>query len=76
MLARNEPAPTSLVAICAERQRLLDLLREALEELGATVREQQASGAIALESRTAASDACERIWRNLLRHQAEHKCWR
>jgi hypothetical protein len=76
MLARNEQAPAPSVPVCSERQRLLDLLREALEDFSATVRKPQASGEASGGSTTAARNACETIWRNLLRHQAEHKCWR
>jgi len=65
-----------------ERQRLLDLLRGAIEDLGATVRDLRESengshGATASEGSTAAAlSACEKIWADLRRHQSVHKCWR
>ena len=82
MLARNEPASAPSVEVCAERQRLLDLLRGAIEDLSAAVRdlrEPDDGGNVfaAKEERTAAPlSACERIWADLRRHQAVHRCWR
>jgi len=82
MLARNEIAVTPSVGSCSERQRLLDLLRGAIDDLGATVRDLRESengshSSTASEGNTAvALSACEKIWADLRRHQEIHKCWR
>jgi hypothetical protein len=68
MLAKNEAAAASSVGTCAERERLLDLLRGAIEELGAAVRD-------ARETESART-RCEKMWVDLRQHRTEHRCAR
>ncbi len=79
---KNERSAPSSAKVCEERQRLLDLLREALEDLGAAVRDLKEPGDRSIGvpaedgSREAARNACEKIWADLQHHEAVHKCWR
>jgi hypothetical protein len=79
---KNERSAPSPAKVCEERQRLLDRLRDALEDLGAAVRDLREPGGRSIgvpaedEAREAARSACEKIWADLQHHQSVHKCWR
>jgi hypothetical protein len=68
---------------CAERQRLLNQLHVAFEDLAVAVRDLRnpngggdpSAKAAALRSESARA-MCETAWAELRRHQDEHKCWR
>jgi hypothetical protein len=74
MLTKSKTGAVTTPVVCAERERLADQLREALDHLGLAARNAREPGGG--EAHEDLQSTCARIWMDLQRHQVEHRCWR